>query len=308
MKRIILFIILISSCSPIYENDVILTDDVVESDSPEVDYGINEYEITFQGLDRDFIVYIPDSYEHISKSAVVFVFHGFGGSNDQIMFNSDINSIAERENFIVVYPQGSSFFGYPHWNVGGWTNSSSVDDVGLIDFLIELISQEYNIHHDRIYATGMSNGGFFSFLLGCQLSEKFAAVASVTGSMTNETFNECNPQREVPILQIHGTDDSIVTYNGNSAIGSIGVSQVLSYWSSNNYCSTNPEVSDITDSNPNDNIHVQRFLFDGGINGSVVEHYKIYGGEHVWFNYEDINSSELIWEFFSNHDINGYID
>jgi len=306
--RIILFIILISSCSPIYENDVILTDDVVESDYPEVDYGINEYEITFQGLDRDFIVYIPDSYEHISKSAVVFVFHGFGGSNDQIMFNSDINSIAERENFIVVYPQGSSFFGYSHWNVGGWTNSSSVDDVGLIDFLIELISQEYNINHDRIYATGMSNGGFFSFLLGCQLSEKFAAVASVTGSMTNETFNECNPQREVPVLQIHGTDDSIVTYNGNSAIGSIGVSQVLSYWSSNNYCSTNPEVSDITDSNPNDNIHVQRFLFDGGINGSVVEHYKIYGGEHVWFNYEDINSSELIWEFFSNHDINGYID
>ena len=224
------------------------------------------------------------------------------------MFNSDINSIAERENFIVVYPQGSSFFGYPHWNVGGWTNLSSVDDVGLIDFLIELISQEYNINHDRIYATGMSNGGFFSFLLGCQLSEKFAAVASVTGSMTNETFNECNPQREVPILQIHGTDDSIVTYNGNSAIGSIGVSQVLSYWSSNNYCSTNPEVSDIADSNPNDNIHVQRFLFDGGINGSVVEHYKIYGGEHVWFNYEDINSSELIWEFFSNHDINGYID
>ena len=308
MIRIILFIILISSCSPIYENDVILTDDVVESDYPEVDYGINEYEITFQGLDRDFIVYIPDLYEHISKSAVVFVFHGFGGSNDQIMFNSDINSIAERENFIVVYPQGSSFFGYPHWNVGGWTNLSSVDDVGLIDFLIELISQEYNINHDRIYATGMSNGGFFSFLLGCQLSEKFAAVASVTGSMTNETFNECNPQREVPILQIHGTDDSIVTYNGNSAIGSIGVSQVLSYWSSNNYCSTNPEVSDITDSNPNDNIHVQRFLFDGGINGSVVEHYKIYGGEHVWFNYEDINSSELIWEFFSNHDINGYID
>mgnify|MGYP001436039447 CR=1 FL=1 len=207
-----------------------------------------------------------------------------------------------------LFRSGSSFFGYPHWNVGGWTNLSSVDDVGLIDFLIELISQEYNINHDRIYATGMSNGGFFSFLLGCQLSEKFAAVASVTGSMTNETFNECNPKREVPILQIHGTDDSIVTYNGNSAIGSIGVSQVLSYWSSNNYCSTNPEVSDITDSNPNDNIHVQRFLFDGGINGSVVEHYKIYGGEHVWFNYEDINSSELIWEFFSNHDINGYID
>ena len=67
MIRIILFIILISSCSPIYENDVILTDDVVESDYPEVDYGINEYEITFQGLDRDFIVYIPDSSRYTNN-------------------------------------------------------------------------------------------------------------------------------------------------------------------------------------------------------------------------------------------------
>ncbi len=298
------------SCSSIYDNEQQINqenDVEYENQYGEIHYGISEYGITFQGLDRDFIVYIPESYKHDSSSSILFVFHGFGGSNDQIMYYSDFNVIAERENFIVVYPQGSSFFGFPHWPVGGWTNGSTTDDVSLTDFLIELISQDYNVNQDRIYATGMSNGGFFSFLLGCQLSNKFAAVASVTGSMTTETFNECNPERELPILQIHGTDDSIVTYNGNSSIGSIGIPEVLTYWSSNNYCNDS-ETTQINDSNPNDNFYIERLLFDGGINGSVIDHYKVYGGEHVWFMREDINSSELIWEFFSHHDLNGFID
>ena len=165
----------------------------------EIEYGLSEYGITYQGIDRDFSIYIPESYSHDSPSAMIFVFHGFGGSNDMIMYYSDFNSISERENFIVVYPQGSSFWGYPHWNVGGWTNTSSADDIGFVDFLIELISQEYNLNQNRIYATGMSNGGFFSFLLACQLSQKIAAVASVTGSMTNETYQNCDPTKEVPI-------------------------------------------------------------------------------------------------------------
>ena len=303
-------LLIIFSCSSNYDNDQSINpgnNNEDENQYGEIQYGLSEYGITFQDLDRDFMVYVPESYTHELTSAIVFVFHGFGGSNNQIMYNSNFNSIAERENFIVVYPQGSSFFGYPHWNVGGWTNSSTTDDVSLIDFLIELISQQYNINQNRIYATGMSNGGFFSFLLGCQLSNKFAAVASVTGSMTTETFNECSPERELSILQIHGTDDSIVTYNGNSSIGSIGIPEVLNYWSSNNYCN-NSETTQINDSNPNDNFFIERVLFDGGVNGSVVDHYKVYGGEHVWFMSEDINSSELIWDFFSHHDLNGFID
>ena len=278
-----------------------------QNEFAEIEYGLTEYGITFQGIDRDFSVYIPESYTHDSPSSMIFVFHGFGGSNDFIMYTSNFNSISERENFIVVYPQGSSFWGYPHWNVGGWTNSSSVNDVEFIDFLIELISDQYNINQDRVYATGMSNGGFFSYLLACQLSNKIAAIASVTGSMTNETFNNCDPSKEVPVLQIHGTEDPIVTYEGNSVIGSIGIESVLSYWKSNNHCNE-PETTELYDSNPNDGFYVHRVLFDNGVNGSKVDHYKVYGGEHFWFLEDDITSSELIWEFFSQHDLNGYIN
>ena len=170
-----------------------------------------------------------------------------------------------------------------------------------------MISQEYNLNQNKIYATGMSNGGFFSFLLACQLSQKIAAVASVTGSMTNETYQNCDPSKEVPILQIHGTNDPIVIYNGNSSIGSIGIEPVLSYWKLNNYCG-DPTISELNDSNPNDNFYVHRVLFDNGVNGSTVDHYKVYGGEHFWFMEDDINSSELIWQFFSQYDLNGYIN
>ena len=301
---------LIVSCN-LNDNYIELPEDTNNSDDQnayaEIEYGLTEYGITFQGIDRDFSVYIPESYTHDSPSSMIFVFHGFGGSNDFIMYTSNFNSISERENFIVVYPQGSSFWGYPHWNVGGWTNGSSVNDVEFIDFLIELISDQYNINQDRVYATGMSNGGFFSYLLACQLSNKIAAIASVTGSMTNETLNNCDPGKEVPVLQIHGTEDPIVTYEGNSAIGSIGIESVLSNWKSNNYCDE-PKTTELYDSNPDDSFYIHRVLFDNGVNGSKVDHYKVYGGEHFWFMEDDINSSELIWEFFSQHDLNGYIN
>ena len=285
--KLLLFFLFIS-CNPNY-NYIELPDNNNNSDDQnefaEIEYGLTEYGVTFQGIDRDFSIYIPESYTHDSPSAMIFVFHGFGGSNDMIMYYSEFNSISERENFIVVYPQGSSFWGYPHWNVGGWTNTSSVDDIGFVDFLIELISQEYNLNQKKIYATGMSNGGFFSFLLACQLSQKIAAVASVTGSMTNETYQNCDPSKEVPILQIHGTNDPIVIYNGNSSIGSIGIEPVLSYWKLNNYCG-DPTISELSDSNLNDNFYVHRVLFDNGVNGSKVDHYKglwrrtrlVYGG------------------------------
>jgi polyhydroxybutyrate depolymerase len=249
--------------------------------------------IIHDNLQRDYIIHVPSSYDINTAVPLVFCLHGYGGDSFSMSY-TNFNFVSDTAGFIVVYPQGTLLQGTTHWNVGGWTNSSTTDDVSLIDFLIELISQDYNLNQDRIYATGMSNGGFFSFLLGCQMSNKFAAVASVTGSMTTETFNECNPERALPILQIHGTDDSIVTYNGNSSIGSIGIPEVLTYWSSNNYCN-DVETTQLNDSNPNDDFSIERLLFDGGINGSVVDHYKVNGGEHVWFMTEDINSSELIF-------------
>ena len=251
---------------------------------------------------------MPTSYNSLNKQALVFNFHGYGSNANEQMRYGDLRPQADANGFILVHPEGlDDVGGTSYWNMGGWSVSVH-DDVKFIDNLINLLMEKYSINAERIYSTGMSNGGFFSFLLACQSSEKFAAVASVTGSMTIETFNNCNPQREVPVLQLHGTQDPIVQYYGNSSIGSIGISQAISYWKTNNYCSNDPVISQLNDSNPNDNFWIEKILYDDGYNGSVVEHYKVYGGEHVWFNNQDINSSELIWEFFSNYDLNGFIN
>jgi polyhydroxybutyrate depolymerase len=110
---------------------------------------------------------VPDSYDPFDPVPLLFCLHGWSSSNEIIMAYTGFNDIASEENFIVVYPQGSYFNGTTHWNVGGWTLGSSVDDVAFIDFLIDAISEDYLIDSERIYSTGMSNGGYMSFLLAC---------------------------------------------------------------------------------------------------------------------------------------------
>ena len=153
-----------------------------------------------------------------------------------------------------------------------------------------------------------------SFLLACQANDRFAAVASVTGSMTPETYNNCNPQHPTPILQIHGTDDNVVPYDG--AIWSKSIDDVLQYWVDYNNNDIDPTIDDIPDINTTDLSTVEHFVYSNGDNGTNTEHFKISGGGHTWAgsfftipgtNY-DIDASVEIWKFFSRYDINGAIE
>ncbi|MEE4260372.1 MAG: prolyl oligopeptidase family serine peptidase, partial [Bacteroidales bacterium] len=170
--------------------------------------------IIHDGIQREYILYVPATYNGNSATSIVLNFHGYGSSAAQQMWYGDFRPIADTADFLIVHPQGSLFNGISHWNVGGWTIGSTVDDIGFVEALIDSVGADYNIDSTRIYATGMSNGGFMSFLLASQLSEKIAAIASVAGSMTPETYNNSNPSHPTPILQFHGTADGVVPYNG----------------------------------------------------------------------------------------------
>lgn len=172
--------------------------------------------ITHDGMQRSYILYLPKSYAGNVPFPLVFNFHGYTSNAQAQMNYGDFRPVADTGNFLVVHPQGTLFNGNTHWNVGGWTLGSQTDDVDFTRVLIDSLSANYNIDMDRVYATGMSNGGFLSYLLGCQLSSKIAAVASVTGSMTPQTFSPCNPGHPMPSLQIHGTIDDVIPYGGNS--------------------------------------------------------------------------------------------
>lgn len=267
--------------------------------------------ISHDGMQREYIIYIPANYTGNTAFPLVLNFHGYGSNASQQMWYGDFRPIADTAEFLIVHPQGTLFNGITHWNVGGWTIGSTTDDVGFVEALLDSLSADYNIDSTRIYATGMSNGGFMSFLLASQLSERIAAVGSVAGSMTPETYNNSNPQHPTPIMQIHATTDNVVPYYG--AIWTLAIEEVLQYWVEYNNCSTPPTITALPDIDPNDGSTVEHIVYGDGDNYVNVEHYKVTGGGHTWpgsdfggegTNY-DMDASAEIWNFFSRYDING---
>ena len=169
---------------------------------------------------------------------------------------------------------------------------STADDVGFTESLLDSLTSEYNIDLTRVYSTGFSNGGFFSFLLACQLSHKFAAVASVGGSMTPLIYNNCNPTHPTPILQVHGTDDGVIPYNGGAWTWPID--DLLQYWTGYNNGNTDPITMAIPDNNTSDGSTVEHIIFGGGDVGTTVEHFKVTGGMHTWPGTLSLQDLELI--------------
>ncbi|MDV7396997.1 hypothetical protein RZS08_36700, partial [Arthrospira platensis SPKY1] len=111
--------------------------------------------------------------------------------------------------------------------------------------LTDTLHNWYNIDLNRVYATGFSNGGFMSYRLACEASDRIAAIAPVAGTMPIAIANNCQPTRSVPILHIHGTADFIVPYAGNSSFLSVGES--IEYWRNSNNCNMEPQLIDLPD-------------------------------------------------------------
>ena len=259
---------------------------------------------THNGVLREYYVYIPSSYTPSSNSPLLFVFHGYGSSATNILYYSNFQGLAEQDGYILVYPQGSLLNGVTHWNVGGWTVGSTVDDVSFTEDIIDIIANEYYINTDRIYSTGMSNGGYMSYGLACN-STKFAAIASVTGSMTPEIDNNCAPDHPTPILQIHGLQDFTVPYTG--AVWSLSIPDVMEYWSSFDTCDEEPStiINDL-----NDGSYILFDSYQNCSNSVGVELILHSTMGHTWpsINNHSISATEQIWSFFGKYDINGLIN
>lgn len=260
--------------------------------------------IVHDNITRQFFVYVGSGYQ--SNSPVLFVLHGYTSRGLWIMNYSGFQSIADDTGFIAIYPQGTLLpaTGQTHWNVGGWTTSSTTDDVGFINSVINFLNDEYSIDPKRIYSTGMSNGGYMSFKLACDLSSRIAAVVSVTGSMTNQTFDGCNPSHSTSVAQIHGLQDTVVSYAGNGF--SKPIEEVMDYWVSNNNCESEPDTSEISGSNGGGTHDV----YSGCDNETNVELYLMTNMGHTWpnLNNHDLQASTTIWNFLSKYDIDGLIE
>lgn len=271
------------------------------------------YTITVDSIQRNFILYVPASYSGQEEVPLVFSFHGLAGTAQRHMDQEDFRPVADTAGFIVAYPNGAPVYGpgIRSWNLG---DSMLPNDVAFTSAMIDTISNDFNVNLDRVYACGMSYGGFFSIYLAGQLSDKIASVASVAGTMQVAGNNVVAPSRPFSYLHIHGTNDFNVAYNGNQALQSVDA--VLDFFVSHNNCDTVPTITQLPDVNSSDGSTVEYIVYGNGDNDMTVEHFKIIGGGHTWPGENtnaqavnrDINGCVEIWKFFSRYDLNGRIE
>lgn len=260
----------------------------------------NAISIEHDGIDREYVLHVPNSYNGNSSVPLVFNFHGGSGSATNQRYLSDMDQVADTAGFIVAYPQGSVLLdGSSYWNSMIATEGSkgTADDIGFISFLIDEISLNYNIDLEKVYACGYSNGGDLSISLACYLSDKISAAAPVSGLMSLESDSLCQPQENTGVFLINGTADNSRPYNGINDYY-LSIESALLFWS-NHHGSDSTIIENFMDSN-NNNIDHYKYL---NLNGqSYLEHYKIINGGHDWFDLSvnDKNIDQVIWQFFSN--------
>lgn len=264
---------------------------------------------THGGINRTFSFYVPASYSASTPVPLVLNLHGYTSNGTQQSLYTNFQPIADTANFIIVHPNGTNdpVGNQPFWNYNIW--GATVDDLGFLQALIDTISAHYSINQDRIYSVGMSNGGYMSYYLACN-TNRFAAVGSVTGSMSIDMYNNCNSMLPVPIIDIHGTADPTVPYNGN--VTSKPIEDVVDFWVARNNCSTTPTVTAIPDNNTTDGATAEHYVYAGGIDNHTVEFFKITNGGHTWPGATvplpgngntcmDFSASKEIWRFFSQY-------
>lgn len=271
------------------------------------------------GLKRTYSIHVPFSYNG-NPIPLVIALHGGGGSAEKMASLTDFNALSDQKGFIVVYPEGVE----NHWNDGRKlqqykTHRENIDDIKFISVLIDHLAEEYSIDESRIYATGISNGAMMSCRLACELPGKIAAIAMVAGGMPEELSSYCIPSESISVLVMNGTEDPLILWEGGEitagrqSLGStLSVSETVQFWVDHNKCLP-PVITWLPDLQ-DDGTRVRKEEYGQGENGTEVILYAIEGGGHTWpggpqYASEyiisrtcyDINASEVIWWFFSEH-------
>lgn len=274
MKKWFLFILFLTWCTLLYSQ---------------------EYSIIHNGLVRTYRLHLPAGYTSSADYPLVINMHGLGSNALEQEFYTQFNQVSDTGEFIVAYPNGLN----NTWNISSVTGT---DDVGFISALIDTLDALYNVDLNRVYATGMSMGGFMSYRLACELSDRIVAIASVTGL---QAFYPCTPSRPVPVLQMHGTADGTVPYSG--------VALTIANWVGYNACPAEPLVYDLPDIDTTDNSTVTVSQYFPCDDSTEVLLYTINGGGHTWpgasfiigVTNQDIKASGEIWNFFKKYTLEG---
>jgi len=268
---------------------------------------------------RTYALYVPPSYTDGASAPLVVVLHGRSGSAARMAELTGFNARAEAHGFIVAYPEGlGGAWNYVH-GVSGYREGP--DDPGFVLGLIATLEERYNIDTNRVYAAGISNGGFMAQRLACHAPEKFAAVASVAAAGYGAMPRTCAGRRPVSMLYIHGTEDALVRWdglrmkvNGIRQLVTMSVTDSVKFWSRRNRCGVEVESRRLPRKAGSPDTFVQFTSAKSCQSGAEVSLYAVIGGGHNWPGSRgvippsiagrvttDIHATDVIWSFFRRH-------
>lgn len=270
--------------------------------------------LNVDGISRTYILNLPPGYYNdAAQRSLVIGLHGGGGSGSQFEEHYGFTKKADKAGFIVVYPDGvqsSGILGLRTWNAGkccDYAMEKNIDDVKFIRNLIDELIAHYKINPKKVYVTGMSNGAMLAYRLACEIPEKIAAIAPVSGTMN--LSGTCQSSRSMPVLHLHSVLDERVPYEGGVGIAGYyypPVEDGLKFWASKAGCSLNKQTENrqgyrhIIWPDCKDKISVEYYLTDDGGHswpGSVQVRKQADPPSEV------INANDLIWDFFQRFEL-----
>lgn len=287
--------------------------------------GDHEFQVQHGGRKRYYLVHVPPGGDSRNPRPVVLAFHGGGGDAKGMRLHYGLERVADREGFILVFPEGSGRLGRKMltWNAGtccGYAMAQRVDDVGYVGALLRDLARRTPVDQTRVYATGHSNGAMMSYRLTAEMPDRIAAIAPVAGSMV---VSSPNPRRPVSILHIHSVDDPRALYDGGlgppfpltkSRVFHPSVSRTICWWVQHNGCPAQPREGELLRGTPGSKeaAHTaQRFVYGPCREGTEVALLRLTGAGHGWPGGTSIlserimgpatsviDASEELWAFF----------
>ncbi|MBI2697881.1 alpha/beta hydrolase family esterase [Mycobacterium gordonae] len=275
---------------------------------PTIPVGKSSQSIEWAGTTRTFHVYRPQGLS--DAAPLVVMLHGGFGSGAQAESSYRWDTEADKGHFLVAYPDGQG----RAWNAGsccGNPSETNLDDVGFIGAVVDAIKGQTPVDAARVYVTGMSNGAMMALRMACE-TDLFAAIAPVAGTLVTD----CSRARPTSVLQIHGTADASVPYNGGPGkalkingtprVDGLPVPTVTAAWRAIDSCAaptstTAGAVTTETAVCPQGrtveliSVADAGHQWPGGVRGPVLERLGLPQPSTA------LDATDTIWQFFSQH-------
>jgi polyhydroxybutyrate depolymerase len=273
------------------------------------------------GFRRSYLIHIPKNYDRAEARPLVVALHGAFSTAEEMEEETGLSELADREGFLVLYPNGITLFGWlQHWNAGhccGRAMKDRVDDLGFVSTVIEEVREHFRVDPSRIYMVGYSNGGMLAYLFAAQKPETLAAVAVIAGTIgsspsPSEPEVRIPPARApVPVMAIHGREDDSIPYEGgsikNEGHSYVSVKESMEFWLKANQVPTSPQREEMIGG------RVVKETWKAWESDQEVILFTLEGWKHTiptkYFTkklpendpLKDFHATDIIWDFFKSH-------